>query len=367
MFKTRKKLKITLIAFVVIFIVIRMVAPAIILKQLNAHLAQFSDTYKIHIGDLDIGLFRLHYRFQDVKGTLKKNNEEFLSIDSLDVSLAWRELLFGRVLTDIDTYNAKIVITKQLFESSTWKNEETKKERLNEAKDVRETLFPVDVERATLRESTIQLTEELNIPLGDRVVLSDLDATIINLTPTDRRPVTLASADGTIQGSATLKAAAHLKMLKKPLDWDLDAAINSYELSTANSVLKRMIPLTFKKGRADIYAEVKSEEGQMRGYVKPFLKDMAIMGDNGDFTNIKHFLIELVGTIANALLKDPKTQTFATQINFSQVNGKFEIDTGEAFDKAVEHSGGDRLAPALNNTIQLNNDLNNDNERKTHE
>src|SRR4051812_14653291 len=90
------------LATVILLVVIRMLAPAFILKQVNQDLATISPIYSIHIDDLHLSLLRMFYRFTKIEGKLKKSNKQFLSIERIDVAVAWAELLKGRVFTNVE-------------------------------------------------------------------------------------------------------------------------------------------------------------------------------------------------------------------------------------------------------------------------
>lgn len=354
MSKNKSKKKIIISVVIVLLVVGRILLPHFVLKHLNNYLAEFSPVYKLHIGDLDIALFRTAYRLESVEGLIKKDGEKFLTIDSVDISLAWRELFKGRIVTDVTIQEGNILLTNALFESREFKSEEERRKTAEEASGVKEKVLPLSIEQVTIHESTIQFADTLKLPLTERLVADSIEGSIINLTPNPERPNTMMTAKATILGSSTLKIVGELKMLNKPLDWDIDTEIRKYNLATANKFITRLIPLTFKKGNMDLYVEAKSENGKIKGYAKPFFQDVDVIGDNKDFSNIKHFFVEIITALANAILKDRKTNTVATQINFDSSSGKLVIDdTSEILGKAWDHGAGSPLKPTIDNNIKL--------------
>src|ERR1035437_10256444 len=85
-----------------LLVVARVILPNIMLKRLNQYLENLSPLYAIHIRDLNLHIYRMAYSFGGVEGHLKNTTASFLEIKKVDVALAWREILNGRVVADVD-------------------------------------------------------------------------------------------------------------------------------------------------------------------------------------------------------------------------------------------------------------------------
>lgn len=340
--------KIVVGIFIVLFAA-RVAAPPILLNQLNKKLANFSPIYKIHIGDLDLSLMRMAYRLERATISFRSNDHVFLKANAIDVGIAWSELLHGRILASVEANNVVADLTHELLE----KTKSTKESSKQDAKAAVETLFPVKVSRVTLNDGAIQFGDFLGAPEDPRWRISTIQGSLANLMPGPKAPYTFFTLQGRIMESSTLKSAGRAKRDKDPVEWEVDAEIHDFDLKQSNELMRKYVPLTFTKGTLDLFAEAKSTDGHITGYVKPFFKEMFVIGNAKDFKNLKHFAVEIVAAIGNFILRREATQTVATEIDFYEENGKFKVDTGKALKKAIQHGFDRPLSKAVEEKVNL--------------
>ncbi len=130
--------------------------------------------------------------------------------------------------------------------------------------------------------------------------------------------------------------------------------LRSFDLVAANPLLIRSVPLSFKSGKLDLYSEVISEKGAVRGYVKPFFKDMSVLGNKSDFKGVKHFAIEILTALSDAILRKSDDKTVAMIVPFKTVDGKIQVDTPSALSSAIGHGFGDPVAPVIDDKFDIN-------------
>ena len=338
----KKKFYIPVI-LVAVLIVFRMILPSILLHQTNKYLSEFSPTYYLHMEDLDISIIRGAYRFEEVTGKLKGDDKTFLSIKSVDVSIAWREIFRGRIVTDIVTDNLDFLFLKDMSKLSNPKEE---------AKDVKETLFPVSVESVDLRRAQIVFEEYPSLDETSRLKIENINGQITNVTPTEEQQISAFNLSGSLQGDAQTVFIGELNMFKRPLLWDVDVEMKNFDLSKLNPVLIRKLPLSFTKGKMDLYAEAKNDNKIIKGYVKPFIKDIDVIANKEHFKGIKHFGLEILTALGNLILRDSKNKTVATYVDFTY-NGTFNVDTSQGISKAIENGFSKKLPPGLENKYHL--------------
>ncbi len=335
-----------------LLVLIRVIAPPIIHKRLNDYLAEFSPLYSIHIGDLDLAIWRMAYGLEDIELKERKTGQVFLFVQDVDVSLSWRELIRGRVLTDIDVTGARFDVDRGIVLLAKGNPETSKKD----AKDAQEALFPVSVERVRVTSS-----EALFRPPGTKSDtkawrLSEIESVVSNLTPKTENEKTLFTASGTLLGSSKVKVAGEARLKKEPIEWSVDTQMNGFDLREANPILMEIAPLSFVKGQLDVYSEVRSKAGTMLGYVRPVAKNVDVMGDRRDFKEgPRQFLIELVAQFAQFVLKDNDTSTVATQIDFGTAGGELKVNTAKAIQMAIQHGFGENVEPKIDNRLELPN------------
>lgn len=340
----KKKKLIIPAALIVVLIAFRMILPSILLYQANKYLSEFSPTYYLQMEDLDISIIRGAYRFEKMTGKLKGDEKTFLSIKSVDVSIVWREFFRGRIVTDIVTDNLDFLFLKDMSKLSNPKKE---------AKDVKDTLFPVSVESVDLRRAQIVFEEYPSLDETSRLKIENINGQITNVTPTEKRQVSAFNLSGSLQGSAATHFIGELNMFRKPLLWDVDIEMNNFDLSKLNPVLIRKLPLSFTKGKLDLYAEAQNDGNKViKGYIKPFITDIDVIANKENFKGIKHFGIEILTALGNLILRDSNNKTVATYVDFTY-DGTFNVNTSQGISKAIENGFSEKLPAGLENKYHL--------------
>lgn len=342
--KLLKEKKIYIPAIIILALIfIRMILPSILLHKTNKYLSEFSPTYYLHMEDLDISIIRGAYRFEEFTGKLKGDDKTFLSIKSVDVSIAWREIFRGRIVTDIVTDKLDFLFLKDMSKLSNPKEE---------ANDVKETLFPVSVESLDLRRAQIVFEEYPSLDESSRLKIENINGQINNLTPSEELQVSAFNLSGSLQGSAEISFIGELNMLNKPLLWDVDIEMKNFDLSKLNPVLIRKLPLSFTKGRLDLYAEAKNDNKIIKGYIKPFIKDIDVIANKEHFKGIKHIGIEILTALGNLILRDSDNKTVATYIDFTY-DKTLNINSTQGITKAIENGFSKKLPPGIENKYHL--------------
>lgn len=343
------RLTTVVIGLIFLLIIIRVLAPPLILNRLNKDLAALSPVYEIKIEKLHLSFIRMFYRLENIKGTLKKNGKIFLTVESIDVSISWSELLKARILTDIEISHASLITSPSLFKQST----DEKSDPKEDAENFRNKLFPLRVSRIQLHNSEIEFGEFIGQPNVPTWKFTSLDGGISNLTPTETAPISFFNLRGAMLNSPMFKATGKFKYLDEPIAWLVQMEVHKFKLSEANPLFYSFFPMTFKQGDLDLFAEVKSEHGKIQGYAKPFFKDILFAGNEDDFKGLKHFAVEIVGSIGNAIFRRNKDKSIATKVDFYTENGKLKVDTREAIGKAIEHGFGNPISPGLEGSFDI--------------
>lgn len=346
-----KKLRIWLGVIIALLIVIRAALPIVIKNQLNKFLGSFSEYYAFHVDDVDLSILRGAYRIEDVTGTLKKTKYTFFAADYIDISLSWRDLFRGHIRTDILGSGVEFHGNKAFLDAVRSQAAASKKD----AQNLGDTVFPVDVSRIDLRNSEITFADTPGLPEELKLRVTQIDGRVTNVTATPDEPNSLMNLRGVFQDSATGNLVGEINQKSVPAEYLVAFEAKEFDLTSLNAVLKRLVPMTLKQGKADIYAEVKGEEGNVYGYVKPFLKDVQMMGDEADFSGLKQWGLEAVAGVSNFVLKSGDDKTTATKFNFAYESGQFKWSIGEVLGKAFQHGFGENLQPGLENQFKMKN------------
>lgn len=333
-------------------IALRIALPGILLVQANKFLADFSPAYSLHMDDLDFSLWRGAYRFEGLKGETKANGQKFFEAEVIDVSVAWRELIRLRLLTDIEIHKPTVILTREAYDAVTASDADPKKD----ADKVASRLFPLRIERVTVDQGNLQLAEIVNLPEAERWRITGVRGRISNLTSTKRSPYTFLSAEGKIMDTSDVHVVAKASTQIKPVPWEAELELRHFDLVRANPWLKRWVPLTFTSGKADLYGEALSKDGRIDGYVKPFFSDVKVLSRREHYLGLKHFGIEVVAAFANRFLRTPSDKTVASDIDFEYDSADgFRWKKGVALTAALENGFGRPLAPGIEDRYDLIN------------
>lgn len=97
------------------------------------------------------------------------------------------------------------------------------------------------------------------------------------------------------------------------------------QLTALNDFLRAYAGVDVSAGILKIYAEAAAEDGEFRGYVKPFFEDLEFKNVEDRDKNLARRLWEKIVTAAAALVENDKREQVATRIPFSGKMGDAEI------------------------------------------
>ncbi len=367
MFLFRKKLpfykqKKYLIPFSVIalLVAIRVALPTAIKIGLNNYLEEdFSPSMRAHVDDVDLAILRGVYSVEGITAEYKKNNKNFLSIKNADASLAWRDLLKGKIVADVVVNKADFVYSSELSPAIDEHMAQLKK------KDDDEPL-PENIRlgRFDLKDSVIRTDLFRTLTKDEGIVLTNIELRATNLIPSNEVPRTPFSLQALLLGSGKIKTEGEADLTGKTPMWTVDTEMKAFDLTSLNRFLKKTVPLTFTKGKLDLYAEAASSGGPIKGYIKPFVRNLDVIRTKEKFVNSKHWLIEIVTALGNVVMK--ADQTMATRVPFT-FDKTFKVEGNKAIAKAFEHGFKQELNRGIENSIGINNMESKQSQEESHE
>jgi len=329
---------------------IRAVAPSLILKQVNSTLETVSPLFVGHISDLDINLYRGAYRLENMEFRLReKQDEVFFTARTIDVSISWRKLLQGQLTIDALVDEANVTLTKVVLDAYKKNSAQAKAD----SRKVKKSLIPVRVERVDIRNSNFQFAELLSIPEASRWRLGKIQGRLSNVTATKEAPLSPLSLQASIFDGAPIKVVASINTVQQSMAWDADIELKEFKLSNANAWLKRKLPLSFTSGTLDLYSEVRSEDGRIEGYAKPFVHKADVVAPSESFSGLKHFGIEVSTAAVNLILRDAKEKTMATKVLFAYEADKLQINKAKAISEAIQNGFSEKINPGIDDEISL--------------
>jgi hypothetical protein len=119
-------------------------------------------------------------------------------------------------------------------------------------------------------------------------------------------------------------------------------------LPDLNLVRKKELPLIFKSGTLDLYAEAQSKKGHIQGYIKPFLNDVVI--DEND--PIHKHPGNMIMSFVTGFFKDKKHKNLSARIPIS-TEGPLNVDYSEVFQKIFKKGLKNKETRGLEHSLKL--------------
>jgi len=338
----RKKILVSILTFfILILLIVRILAPSIIVKELNQKLENSNDVIAVHIDDMSMSLLFGSYRFEGVQVWPKGQTplRPLVTIPVLQFSLSWSQLLHLHILSDADIEEMEIILSPRMvdvFKTGDKKSKVSEKNKNIPAKMVHQ-LVLIDVNRVGLTNCKISIENVAGFEKRQEF-LTGISGQLTNISDDQsrkRKVPSLLSLKGSFFGKAPLIITGKYIPAKQKADLTLQA--ENVPLVDANPPLLSYVPLTFTAGTLDVWSEAVMEGTEIRGYIKPFFRKVKVLKRDEKFVSTKHFFIEVVTALSNLLLRDGGTKTTATMVEFTKIDGKFDIKTSEALKTAIKN------------------------------
>jgi len=346
----KKKYKI-LIGIVAFLIVIRLILPYVVLHYANKTLANMRG-YFGHIEDIDISIYRGAYTINDIYlnkvDTLTKKQTDFFKAKNIDLSVEWGAIFDGSIVGELEFDSPVLIFTKDKVELGDVNKDTTDFRKL--LKD----FMPLKVNRFEVFNGDLRYADNTSKPRVD-VALKQTHILALNLSnATDVKialPSTVTANASVYDGTLTFDMK--LNALNEHPTFDLNADLKNANLVLLNDFLKAYGNFDVHKGTFGLYAEMAARDGKFKGYVKPFIKDLDVVGlqDKGDpfFNKVYE---QIVGA-AGVLFKNQKKDQVATKVD---IEGDFKnpkINTLDAVFEVLRNAFIQALIPSIDHEITL--------------
>lgn len=350
-FFRRKKVLIPTI-IILILIILRLFLPAIVLHYANKTLANMNGYYG-HIRDIDISLYRGAYKINDIflnkKDSLSGKQTEFFKAKNIDLSVEWRALFHGSIVGELEFNSGDLIFTKDKAELGDVKKDTSDFRKL--LKD----FMPLKVNRFEINNSRVHYIDKGSTPKVD-VALSEIHLLAENLTnATDNKvllPSTVTAQAKAYEGSMNLDMK--LNPLAKNATFDINAAIKNVNLVLLNDFLKAYGNFDVNKGSFGLYTELAAKDGKFKGYVKPLIKDLDVVGPEDKKDPFFHKIWESIVGAAGVVFRNQKKDQIATKV---PLEGSFkdpDVDNLEAIWEVLRNAFIQALMPSVDHQININ-------------
>ncbi|WP_420147991.1 DUF748 domain-containing protein [Spirosoma sp.] len=309
-----------LIALVILLVIARLLLPYFVLRYVNKTLADMGD-YTGHVEDIDIHLIRGAYQIDDlrirkVNGKIKK---PFLFIPKTDLSIEWKALFKGKLVSEVECYEPEINFAFSDSEAQSQTGSEV------DWTAYLKKLLPISINRFAVINGKVNLTSLITQPRAD-LSLQRFQGEVRNIRNVEDKTTKLPSpvtASGDVPGyGGTMNFNANMNLLKVVPDLDYNLRFSGLQLVKLNPLAREYANLDFEQGTVSVYSEMAMLDGKLNGYIKPLTKSMKIFKLNEhEGRSVGKFFTELLAQAGTAVLKNQKHNQVATRI---PLNGTVE-------------------------------------------
>lgn len=277
--------------------------------------------YTGHVEDLDIHLIRGAYQLDDLR--IRKINgkikEPFLFIPKTDLSVEWKSLFKGKLVSEVECYEPEINFAFSESESQSQTGAEV------DWTAYLKKLLPININRFAVINGKVNLTSLITQPRAD-LSLQKFQGEIRNIRNVEDKDNKLPSpviASGDVPGyGGTMNFDANMNLLKVVPDLDYKLRFSNLQLVKLNPLAREYANLDFERGTVSVYSEMAMLNSKLNGYLKPLTKGMKIFKINEhEGRSVGKFFTELIAQGGTAILKNQKRDQVATRI---PLNGTIE-------------------------------------------
>ena len=191
-------------------------------------------------------------------------------------------------------------------------------QRLDTVKDAaadvsNEARLLVEVEEMQIRDSRLGYRDEALSP-GYQIFFADTDITVRNVSSQATTEPASLRVESKFMGTGLTRINSTFRPVNKTPEFDLSVQIAPTELRSLNDVLRSYGKFDVTHGRFSFYSELRAQDGQLTGYVKPLFTDMDVYDSEQDKDeSTLHRIYEgAVGGIAT-LLQNRRSDDMATR------------------------------------------------------
>lgn len=309
--RLRKKSIKILLAILVILIGVRIALPGIVKKYLNNQLSSL-ENYSGYIHDVDIALIRGAYVIDSIYIIKKggKTDKPLFTADKIDISLEWSALFNGAIVGEIHFEKPDL-----LFIASEKENEK----QYGEDEDwltVLKSLLPININHFSINDGNIELQDYFQENIN-KVYLKQLNLDISNISNVINEDEFLPSSyylSAYSLGNGKLKLQGKANFLKEIPDIDYDLSFEEVDITALNNFLKAYAGVDAESGTFYLYHELALSNQEIKGYVKPLLKDTKIFKWKNDNESLSSILWEPLIGVFKGTFENPNTNQFGTKV-----------------------------------------------------
>jgi len=336
------------VALVAIVVAARAYAPIAVRHYVNRVLAR-SEGYEGRIGDVDLNLWRGAYQIQNLDIVKKsgKSRVPLLRAPIVDLSIEWRALFDGAVVGEIWFQHPELNFVAG-------PPEERQSGVETDWRDIVRKLFPVKINRLTVRDGTVHFHNFHTNPKVN-VFLRDVNLVARNLTNSKRLSEDLvahATFSAVPMNSGHVDANVAIDPYADKPSFSLDCKLSGVALSNFNNLFRAYAKVDIERGTLELVSELQAKDGSFHGYIKPFFEDVKVITkEEAEEQSIFQTIWESIVGGAADVLKNSTDQAVATRIPISGTVQSPQYGFWPTLGNVLRNAFVQAFVPALENSV----------------
>lgn len=358
-FKNRKKwFKITSLTLIVLLIALRIALPSIVKHYINKTLGNDLEGYTGYVEDVDIAIYRGAYAVNGLYlfSTDTGEEEPFVEIKSIDISVLWKAIFEGALVSEIILEEPKVNFTYTQQEGEVVNN-------FDDAdpvdwRDAVMDFIPLKISFIKINNGSVHYIDKVLEPNLDLYV-STIDFQINNLTNSKDLSENLISdfvLTANVMGQGRLKLDGELDPYDPDITLDLNTELSPVPVAEFNDFLNYYGWVDAEEGEIEVYSEVAIESGEMKGYMKPLIKGLELVSIRKDgkrpLNLVWQTLVGGIGELFENLAKDQ----IGTKIPLEGNVNSPDINIWKTIGGLFKNMFIEAIKPGLSQEISLNED-----------
>ncbi|HVY53728.1 MAG TPA: DUF748 domain-containing protein, partial [Gammaproteobacteria bacterium] len=159
------------------------------------------------------------------------------------------------------------------------------------------------------------------------------------------------SFSGKASGGGNVVFNGKFDPFKKQPTFKIDAKLTNLPVASVHNFLKHYSMVDVKGGKFSMYLESAAANGLIKGYIKPFIKDLKI-GSPQNGNPIEAIVDAAAGVVA-AVVENSQQKTVATQINISGEIDDPDTSILSVIGYLLRHGFIQALLPQVDHKVQM--------------
>lgn len=346
----RTKWLMTLGVVIALLVGARLALPFEVARLVNDKLATLN-SYRGHIGDVDIHLWRGAYSINDIEIEKSAGSHPvpFFKARRVNLSVEWRSLLHRRLVSTVEFLSPELNLVQGKTEKdSQYGKEENWNQRLQE-------LFPFHFNTIEAHDGTVRFLAP-GIQTRDAITARHVEAGVSNLTNVSKSGKEAFAdfhAEADVLSKAPAKVSGSVDPFASQPTFDVNLVVKKVQLPDVNPWLRQYLKADAESGKFELYLEVAAADGQFKGYAKPIMQDVKFHRSDETDESVLRRLWEGFLDFAANVLKNREADQVAARIPFHGTLQNPKTSVWEAIVSVLHNAFVAAFAHSLEGSITL--------------